>query len=160
MNTPIHPAAVLVVAAWAASCSSSQQHQQAPVGHVLLEPASGSNTRVDVEIARTPAQLARGLMFRKVLPPDQGMLFIFPDNADHSFWMKNTLIPLDMIFIDETGYIVGIIANAAPTTTTARRVGQASRYVLEVNGGFSTAHNVHPRDQVHFDVLTTAITAK
>jgi len=125
---------------------------------MLCSSPPPARPRVGVEIARTPAQQRRGLMFRKSLPLDEGMLFVFQENADHSFWMKNTLIPLDMIFIDQSGYIVGIVANAVPTTTTARRVAQASRYVLEVNGGFAAAHNVHPHDQVHFDGLNIALT--
>lgn len=91
--------------------------------------------RFFVEVARTPQERARGLMFRESLAADAGMIFLFDEDEDHSFWMKNTKIPLDMIFIDSTGLIVGVVENAEPFTLSSRSVGQPSRYVLEVAGG-------------------------
>lgn len=104
-----------------------------------------------VEIARTDAERERGLMFRQKMGADEGMLFLFPDDADHSFWMKNTFIPLDMIFIAEGGTVVGVVADAEPFSTTPRSVGARSRYVLEVNGGWSAAHGVAKGDRVRFE---------
>ena len=74
------------------------------------------------------------------------MLFLFEESAPHGFWMKNTLIPLDMIFIGEDGRIVGIVESATPGSTALRDVGAPSRYVLEVNGGWSAARGVRPGD--------------
>ncbi|WP_235969430.1 DUF192 domain-containing protein [Anaeromyxobacter diazotrophicus] len=118
---------------------------------VLIESPSGRVSAVAVELARGEAQLARGLMFRERLGPDEGMLFVFPDTAVHAFWMKNTLIPLDMIFIDEGKTVVGIVERAEPHSTAPRTPGRPSRYVLEVNGGWSAAHGVAAGDRVTFE---------
>src|SRR4029077_18364685 len=90
-----------------------------------------------VELALTPAEQNRGLMFRQALGAGQGMLFVFDQQSVHTFWMKNTLIPLDMLFIDKDRHIVGIVENAEPQTETGRSVGKPSQYVLEIGGGLS-----------------------
>jgi uncharacterized membrane protein (UPF0127 family) len=118
---------------------------------VVIEAPSGRASAVDVEVARTPAEQERGLMYRNALAPDAGMLFVFPDVREHAFWMKNTLIPLDMIFIADGGAVVGVVENAEPLTTSPRAVGAPSRYVLEVNGGWSAAHGVKPGDRARFE---------
>ena len=117
---------------------------------VILDGPSGRSSTVDVEVARTPAAVELGLMFRDKLASHAGMLFVFPDTAEHDFWMKNTLIPLDMIFADERGVVVGIVENAEPLTTTTRSVGAPSRYVLEVNAGWSAAHGIARGDRMRF----------
>jgi uncharacterized membrane protein (UPF0127 family) len=117
---------------------------------VIVETAAGARHPVRVELARTDAERAKGLMNRERLDADAGMLFLFDESAVHGFWMKNTLIPLDMIFIDDTGRIVGIVERAEPLTLTSRDVGVPSRYVLEVNGGWSAAHGVARGDRVTF----------
>ena len=121
-----------------------------PAPRVVVETASGAHV-VRVELARTDAERARGLMWREKLDPDAGMLFLFEESALHGFWMKNTLISLDMIFIGEDGRIVGVVERAAPGTTTPREVGAPSRYVLEVNGGWSAARGVRAGDRVRFE---------
>ncbi|MFL5355280.1 DUF192 domain-containing protein [Archangium sp.] len=108
-----------------------------PRARVLLKDAYGGLHRVDVEVAATPDTRTRGLMWRKELPAGQGMLFIFPEDEVQSFWMRNTLIPLDMLFINSAGHIVGIVERAEPRTLTSRSVGEPGRYVLEVPGGWS-----------------------
>jgi len=90
------------------------------------------------EIADTPAEQEQGLMFRKSLPQNQGMLFIFEDEQPRAFWMKNTLIPLDMIFIDANWRIVKLIKNAEPCKEDPCPTYDSERpakYVLEVNAG-------------------------
>lgn len=104
--------------------------------------APGGAVEVAVEVAATPEALQRGLMYRTELPDGHGMLFVFPEERDHRFWMKNTLIPLDMIFIGRDGTIVGVHANATPLSTAAVGVGRPSRWVLEVPGGWSARHGV------------------
>ena len=76
-------------------------------------------------------------MHRTEMLDDWGMIFIYPDNGVRSFWMKNTLIPLDMIFVASTGDVVGVVVGAEPLTLDSRTVGVPSRYVVEVNAGLS-----------------------
>lgn len=109
---------------------------------------------VNVEVVRTPARIERGLMYREHLPPDHGMLFLMGAERDHAFYMRNTLIPLDMIFITKDMTIAGIVERAEPRTETLRRVGAPSLYVLEVNGGYTAAHQVRPGAKVRFDGVT------
>jgi uncharacterized protein len=133
----------------AAPAPSRSDASAAPL--VVLESPSGRESQVRVEVMRTPAELERGLMFRERLGADEGMLFVFSESDDRAFWMKNTLIPLDMIFISEGGAVVGLVANAEPLTTTPRSVGAPSRYVLEVNGGWCAAHGVAAGDRVRLE---------
>src|SRR4029077_6397086 len=81
-----------------------------PHARVALEGPSGPAT-FDVEIANDPASREHGLMFRTEVPAGTGMLFLFPEVSDHTFWMKNTLVPLDMIFIGADRRVVGIVEN-------------------------------------------------
>jgi uncharacterized membrane protein (UPF0127 family) len=124
-----------------------------PRARVLLEDAQGGVHPVDVEVAATPETRTRGLMWREVLPAGQGMLFIFPTDEVQSFWMRNTLIALDMLFIDSAGKIVGIIENAQPRTLSSRSVGVPGRYVLEVPGGWSRAHGISRGGTARFQGL-------
>lgn len=116
-------------------------HLSAPQGDVV----------VDVEIVSTPAQIERGLMFREHLPPDQGMLFLMTEEKNWPFWMRNTLIPLDLIYIARDLTIAGIVENAEPRTETLREVGKPSLFVLEVNGGFCAAHKIAAGAKVQFE---------
>lgn len=116
-------------------------HLSAPQGDLAVE----------VEIVSTPAQIERGLMFREHLPPDQGMLFLMKEEREWPFWMRNTLIPLDLIFIAGDMTVAGIVENAEPRTETLRTVGKPSLYVLEVNGGFSAAHKLTAGAKVQFE---------
>ena len=115
---------------------------------------SGGAVAVVLELATTPEAQERGLMYRTALADDHGMLFVFADDSDHQFWMKNTLIPLDMLFIarddDGGGHIVGIRADATPLSTAALGVGKPSRYVLEVPGGYAARRKIAPGDRVDF----------
>ena len=109
---------------------------------VIFEPEGSDPVFVAVEVVSTPRGIQRGLMYRQHLPPNHGMLFVFADEKPRSFWMKNTLIPLDMIFVSAGGTVVGIVKNAEPMTTRSRTVGKPSRYVVEVNAGWTDAHGV------------------
>ena len=93
-----------------------------------------------IELATTPAEMERGLMFRTALAPDRGMLFLYADDRPVSFWMKNTYIPLDLLFIDRKGAIVQIAERAVPLSTALISSQTPVRAVLEVNGG--TAHRL------------------
>lgn len=89
----------------------------------------------NVEVADTEQERARGLMFREEMAADAGMLFVYPDSAPRAFWMRNTLIPLDIIFADARGTVVSIAANAVPGDETPLPSDGAAQFVLEVNGG-------------------------
>lgn len=119
-------------------------------GHVVIDAPSGP-LRFSVELALTDRERQHGLMYREHLDDDAGMLFIFERPRVQSFWMKNTRIPLDMIFIGEGGEIVGIVESAEPLTLTARRVDGPSRYVLELNGGATRKLGITAGQRVHFE---------
>ena len=116
---------------------------------VVVHAARGPVT-IPVEIANTPATRESGLMYRNDLGADAGMLFLFPNDEDLQFWMKNTPLPLDMVFIDAARVVVGIVADARPFSTQARGVGKPSRYVLEVHAGFCARHGIAPGDTLDF----------
>ena len=97
---------------------------------------------VTVEIATTRAEIARGLMYRDHLPYDAGMLFLMGNDAVWSFYMRNTFIPLDMIFIARDLTVAGVVPNAQPCTDTLRSIHKPSSCVLEVNGGWAAAHQI------------------
>ncbi len=105
-------------------------------------PEAKGAPKVDVEIVKTEHDIEKGLMYRRSMAEDAGMLFKLDSRREHTFWMHNTCIPLDMLFVDEDGTIVGIVEGAAPLTDTVRSVGCPSRYVLEVNGGWTRKHGV------------------
>ena len=116
---------------------------------VFITTATGE-VAVDVEVVSTEAKIERGLMYRQHMALDAGMLFLLPEIKDWTFWMRNTLIPLDMIFIRPSMTIAGIVENAEPKTETLRTVGAPSQYVLEVNGGWTKAHGVAKDAKVRF----------
>ncbi|WP_199746944.1 MULTISPECIES: DUF192 domain-containing protein [Corallococcus] len=126
-----------------------------PRAHVRLKDAYGGVHRVEVEVAATGESRTRGLMWRKSLTAGQGMLFIFPDEEVRGFWMRNTLIPLDMLFITSEGRVVGIIENAEPRTLTNRSVGIPSQYVLEVPGGWCQKNGIVRGGTAEFEGVST-----
>ena len=117
---------------------------------VVLEPLGAASVSVRVEIAETPEQRQQGLMYRRQLDPNAGMLFLFERPQHNSFWMRNTYVPLDMMFIEPSMRVLGIVENAEPLTETSRSVPGLSQYVLEVNAGFSREHGIGPGTMVRF----------
>jgi uncharacterized membrane protein (UPF0127 family) len=117
---------------------------------VIIATGKGDVT-VATEVVATPSKIQRGLMYRENLAPDAGMLFVMGEDRDHEFWMHNTLIPLDMIFIARDMTIAGIVENATPRTDQHRSVGAPSLWVLEVNGGWCAAHGVTKGAKVRFE---------
>lgn len=115
---------------------------------ILIKTADDKSHAFHVELALTPAQQAYGLMNRKSMPKDYGMLFVFQTDAHRSFWMKNTLIPLDMIFIKNDGTIGHIHENAIPHDLTPVLSQGKARAVLEINGGVSSKLGIKPGDKV------------
>lgn len=142
-------AAALAVASTVAACSSGRTTDRARPPRVLVQGASGP-VAVRVEVARTPEEQRRGLMHRHELAPDAGMLFVFPREERHSFWMENTFLPLDLLFIGEDG-VVRAIVERAPLGRESDDGGVSARYVLEVNRGWSRSHGVKPGAKVTFE---------
>lgn len=121
-----------------------------PQPKVVLSGPDGDLT-VAVEVVSAGPALQKGLMYREHLAPDAGMLFLMGYETDHAFYMRNTLIPLDMLFITKDLTVAGIVENAEPKTETLRRVGKPSVYVLEVNGGWSASHHIGAGTKVRFE---------
>jgi hypothetical protein len=124
-------------------------------GPRVVVESGGKSHVVYVEVADTDAKREKGLMFRKELPDDRGMLFLFDEDGEHTFWMKNTLIPLDLVFVDSDGRITGIVERARPLTLEPRS-GGPSRMVLEVPGGWVAARGVRPGDRLRVEGLGAA----
>jgi uncharacterized protein len=112
--------------------------------------ASGNRIALSSEIAATPEARARGLMYRRSLGRYEAMLFPMGHDSDWSFYMKNTLIPLDMLFLAADGTVVGLVANARPLDEAQRTAGVLSRFVLEVNGNFCREHGITVGAKVEF----------
>lgn len=102
--------------------------------------------KINIEIAETDEKRHLGLMFRDKLGEDDGMLFIFPDEEEQGFYMKNTMIPLDIMFINSQKKIVKIYKNTTPYSEKTLPSGQPIKYVIEVNGGFSDKYNIKEGD--------------
>ena len=120
-----------------------------PAGKQTLEIATKSGVHVfAVEVADNDAERAKGLMYRKELPEGQGMLFDFHREQEVSFWMQNTYIPLDMIFIRGDGSILRIAENTEPLSTRLIPSGGPVRAVLEVIGGTTRKLGIGPGDRV------------
>lgn len=118
---------------------------------ITIDTAQGPVT-VTAETADESAERARGLMERASLDENAGMLFVFDGDAPRSFWMKNTLIPLDMLFIDSQGRIVDMTTmQPCRTVLCESYTSQPARYVLEVNAGFAEKHGVAVGDVVTVD---------
>jgi uncharacterized membrane protein (UPF0127 family) len=122
-----------------------------PLAKVTVTDAYKGAHVVEAEVAATGPSRTRGLMWRTELKAGKGMLFIFPAEQSLNFWMRNTLIPLDMIFIGKDLKITGIVANAEPKTTNGRGVGIPSLYVLEVPGGWAEKAGLKPGGEVKLD---------
>jgi uncharacterized protein len=122
----------------------------APSAKVYLSTPNGE-VAVNVEVVSTEAKIERGLMWREHMPLENGMLFLMGYEKDWAFWMRNTLIPLDMIFIAKDMTVAGIVENAQPKTETLRKAGAKSLYVLEVNGGWCKEHGVATGAKVRYE---------
>jgi uncharacterized membrane protein (UPF0127 family) len=147
----------LALALLAAACA------EAPANSASASAGSAvvlNGHHISVEIAADDTSRAHGLMDRTSMPEDHGMLFVFPSSAVQTFWMKDTLIPLDMLFLDAHRRVVAVQANAQPCTADPCRIypsTKPARYVLELNGGAAAKLGVHEGDVAKFiDVPPTA----
>ncbi len=109
-----------------------------------------SGVSLKTEVADTPYMQGKGLMFRQKMFLDSGMLFVFDKSKELKFWMKNTLMPLDMIFISENMTITNIIENAKPCTTNCEIYSSVSpaKYAIETNAGFVKTNGIEVGDSV------------
>jgi uncharacterized membrane protein (UPF0127 family) len=151
------PWSAFLVATILACTSSRAEPVVASTPYVTFHTEVG-DVRVKVEIADSPAARAKGLMYRDSMAADAGMVFIFPTDDDHVFWMKNTHIPLDMIFASRDLNVVGVVANAEPLTETSRSASAISRYVIEVNGGWASAHGIVAGTRLSFENVPASVT--
>lgn len=110
-------------------------------GKVVFTEAKGAPVTT-IEIAESDHDRQRGLMYRTKMGDERGMIFTFAEKDDHTFWMHNTCISLDMLFIDDDGMIVGIEESTPTMSDDTFSVGCASKYVLELNAGWTRAHGV------------------
>jgi hypothetical protein len=136
------------------ACSDSPPATTASDGTVPITLPDGEVIRA--ELASTPAEQARGLMFRRELAPGRGMIFHFPDSRPRPFWMYQTLIPLDIVWMNEQGVIVEISADTPPCGSTdsgdCPNYGGtiASQYVLELAAGQAAAHQLKVGGRIRF----------
>jgi len=107
---------------------------------------------IDIEVVDTADEIEQGLMYRQKMDKNKGMLFIFPDMQPRGFWMKNTYIPLDIIYVDADKTIVSIQKNTIPLSRQDLPSDGEAQYVIEVNAGFSDLHGLVPGDKVDFQV--------
>jgi len=143
------------LAATLAAAAAGAELQAFPRDELAIE-SRGETHRFAVELATTPAQRGQGLMYRERLPAEAGMLFLYPAEQMISMWMRNTLIPLDMLFIDDEGRIVRIAERAVPGSLATISSGQPARAVLELNGGTAARLNISPGDRVLYETFGTA----
>jgi uncharacterized protein len=145
----------LVAAAIAASLfafSAEAQLQRFATSELTIVSATGPH-RFTVEVAETPAQMEQGLMFRRTMAPDAGMLFIYYTPTIATMWMRNTLIPLDMLFVDRQGRIVNIHERAVPRTLDVIAAEAPVRAVIELNGGTAARLGIAPGDRVQHPIF-------
>ncbi len=123
-----------------ASCQADRAHVQVQ----FKNPDGGLSPVVDSELALTSSEQQLGLMYRKEMTERSGMLFVFPDEKPRSFWMKNTYLELDIIYLSKDLEVVSIVERAVPLTETPRPSGAPAMYVLEVKAGLSKAWGIQP----------------
>lgn len=107
----------------------------------------------EIELAQNPNQTELGLMYRKSMAQNRGMLFIFPQEQERSFWMKNTYIPLDIVYINAEKQIVSIVKNAEPLSEISRPSLFPAQFVLELNGGVCDKLGIEVGDTITFQPL-------
>jgi len=108
--------------------------------------------RIEIEVVKDQSAIMRGLMYRLKMEDYQGMLFIFPEEEKRWFWMKNTYIPLDIIYLDDDLKIVTIQADTQPLSEESIPSELPARYVLEVNAGFAAVHGIREGDKIEFSI--------
>ena len=142
-------AAVLFLSLWLASAAAFDPGAPAVTEALTVETAAGAKYPFKVEVVKEETVRNRGLMFRQSLPDDGGMLFDYDPPQAISFWMKNTYIPLDIMFIDAKGMILNIAAETTPLSLQPLPSTGEARGVLEVKGGTCAKLGIKAGDHVH-----------
>lgn len=149
--------AVVLLMLCACSQGLNAQDIQQERDQVWIHTATNEALLFNVEMAVTSSQKAQGLMNRTYLPPNAGMLFVFNDEDKRSFWMKDTLIPLDMLFLAKDGTIHHIHHMARPQSEAHITSERPSMAVLEINGGYSDALGIKEGDKVLHPVFRNTL---
>jgi uncharacterized protein len=137
--------------------AGAQQGQQSfETDSLTIETADGRRFDFEVELARTPEQRAQGLMFRRDMPEMSGMLFVYDKEWEINMWMKNTIIPLDMVFIKSDGRIATIAERTIPYSLATISSLQPVAGVLELNGGTVARLGIRRGDRVLYSAFTRA----
>lgn len=147
-TAPNNSAEQASIAAEAKAEAKDDASDRKAMEQLSIRTQDGALQHFYIEVAMDMRSQIRGLMYRKSMPADQGMLFVFPDVAERSFWMKNTYIPLDMLFIDASGKIINIHENAVPEDLTPIYSSGPAKYVLEINGGESKKLGIRAGDRL------------
>jgi uncharacterized membrane protein (UPF0127 family) len=121
-------------------------------GELTFKRPDGSDiVTIDIEVADDELKTAQGLMFRTGMGEKQGMLFIFPDEEERGFWMKNTRISLDLVYVNAAGEIVSIAKNAIPYSQETIPSGKPAKFVVEVLAGFTNKYEISEGDFIAFE---------
>ena len=128
----------------------------APVESLTIETAAGVKHEFKVEVVKDDQARDRGLMFRQSLPTDAGMLFVYDPPQSIAFWMKNTFISLDIIFIDVNGVVLNIAADTTPLSLAPLQSSGAARGILEVNAGITARFGIKAGDHVRHRIFVGA----
>ena len=153
---------LITIALFLAACSSPQQTAPSPPP----APASGprvvlpDGATIQVELASDDATRAQGLMYRDHMADDRGMLFLFPESGEYPFWMKNTLIPLDMVWIDDQRRIAHVTSNVPPCKADPcpnYPPNANAKYVLELAAGVAAKHHLANGQALRFEGMDNVI---
>lgn len=147
---------LLCIPAWGAVAEEPERPNYA-TSTLVIETAEGPR-RFEIELAINESEKAFGLMFVRAMPDNQGMLFDYPDNTPVSMWMKNTFIPLDMLFIRSDGTIRKIVQNTVPHSLKAINSGGPVRAVIELNAGTADRLKIRRNDLVRHPIFGSATT--
>jgi uncharacterized protein len=143
--TSFAASAMMALLAFSAVASAQMRFDREPL---TIVTASGARHEFSAELALDPGQREQGLMYRKQMAANEGMLFDFGEARAIQMWMRNTLIPLDMVFIDAAGTVTHIHEQAVPLSETIISSQGPVKYVLELNGGEAEKRKIHKGDKV------------
>lgn len=121
----------------------------------LVAATDAGEKRFQIEVADTPDERSRGLMFRERMPENQGMLFVFDKSQPVGFWMQNTILPLDLLFVSETGEVRAIL-QGKPYSTDTISPGVPVRFVLELNSGTAAREGIEVGDRLSHPIIDAA----